>query len=102
MTRSSAYQAGLRRRRERTLARLTEDLTKLWQPPGRGRKRYGSRPALERVVAERLAQAKLTGVVQTRVVQEALPDGTTRWIVSAVWVTLVAWQALVERLGWKV
>ncbi len=102
VTRSSAYQAGLRRRRERTLARLTEDLTKLWQPPGRGRKRYGSRPALERVVAERIAQAKLSGVVQTRVVQETLPDGTTRWIVSAVWVTLAAWQALVERLGWKV
>jgi hypothetical protein len=102
VTRSSAYQAGLRRRRERTLARLTEDLTKLWQPPGWGRKRYGSRPALERVVAERIAQAKLTGVVQTRVVHETLPDGTTRWIVSAVWVTLAAWQARVERLGWKV
>jgi hypothetical protein len=48
VTRSAAYQAGLRRRRERTLARLTEDLAKLWQPPGRGRKRYGSRQELER------------------------------------------------------
>ncbi len=99
---SSAYQAGLRRRRERTLARLTEDLAKLWQPPGRGRKRYGSRQELERVVAERIAQAKLTGVVQTRVDQQTLTDGTTRWIVSAVWVNLAAWQALVERLGWQI
>ena len=46
VVRSSAYQAGLRRRRERALARLTEDLVKLWQPPGRGRKRYRSREAL--------------------------------------------------------
>jgi transposase len=102
VTRSSAYQAGLRRRRERTLARLTDDLTKLWQPPGRGRKRYASRQELERTVAERIAQAGLTGVVQARVAQETLPNGTTRWIVAAVWVHLAAWQALVERLGWQV
>jgi transposase len=102
VARSSAYQTGLRRRRERTLTRLTEDLAKLWQPPARGRKRYRSRQALERVVAERIAQAKLTGVVQTRVAQETVPDGTTRWIVSALWVNLAAWQALVERLGWQV
>ena len=84
VARSSAYQAGLRRRRERALGRLSEDLAKLWQPPGRGRKRYGSRQDLERVVAERIAQAKLTGVVQTQVAQETLPDGTTRWVVSAL------------------
>lgn len=102
VTRSSAYQTGLRRRHERTLTRLTQELAKLWQPPGRGRKRYRSRQALERVVAERIAQAKLSGVVQTRVIQETLPDGTTRWVVSALWVNLAAWQALVERLGWQV
>jgi transposase len=102
VTRSSAYQAGLRRRRERTLARLTDDLTKLWQPPGRGRKRYHSRQELERTVAERIAQAGLTGVVQARLAKETLPDGTTRWIVAAVWVNLAVWQALVERLGWQV
>ncbi len=41
-------------------------------------------------------------MVQTHVAQETLPEGTTRWIVSAVWVNLAAWQALVERLGWQV
>ena len=102
VTRSSAYQAGLRRRRERALARLTEALVKLWQPPGRGRKRYHGRQELERTVAERIAKARLTGVVQARVAEETLLDGTTRWIVSAVWVHLAAWQALVERLGWQV
>jgi len=102
VARSSVYQAGLWRRRERSLERLTEDLSKLWQPPGRGRKRYNSRCELERLVAERIAKAGLSGVVQTRVSQETLPDGSTRWIVSALWVNLAAWQALGERLGWQV
>ena len=102
VVRSSAYQEGLRRRRVRALERLTEDLVKLWQPPGRGRKRYHHREVLERTVAERIARAGLTGVVQTAVAEEPLPDGTTRWRVTAVWVNLAAWQALVERLGWQV
>jgi transposase len=102
VVRSSAYQTGLRRRRERALARLTEELVKLWSPPGRGRKRYRSREALERTVGERIAGAGLTGVVQTALSAETLPDGTRRWIVAAVWVNLAAWQALGERLGWQV
>ena len=102
VVRSSAYQAGLRRRRVQTLARLSDDLVKLWQSPGRGRKRYHSRETLERTVAERVAQAGLTGVVQTAVAQETLPAGTTRWIVAAVWVHLAAWHALLDRLGWQV
>jgi transposase len=102
VVRSSAYHAGLRRRRERALTRLTDDMVKLWQAPGRGRKRSRSRQELERTVAERIAQAGLTGVVQTAVAEETLPDGTSRWIVSAVWVHLAAWQDLVDRLGWQV
>ena len=62
VVRSSAYQAGLRRRRERAVARLTEDLSTLWLPPARGRKRYRSRQELERTIAERIARAGLTGV----------------------------------------
>jgi hypothetical protein len=83
VVRSSPYQEGLRRRRERALERLTEDLVMLWQPPGRGRKRYHRREVLERTVAERIARAGLTGVVQTAVAEEPLPDGTTRWRVVA-------------------
>ncbi len=102
VVRSVAYQAGLRRRRERVLARVTESLGKLWQAPGRGRKRYRSREALEQTVAQRIARARLTGVVRTALREETLADGTTRWIVAAVWVNLAAWQAMVDRLGWKV
>lgn len=100
--RSGVYQAGLRRRRERALTRVTDDLAALWQPAGRGRKRYRSRATLERTVAERVAGAGLTGVVHAAVTEETLPDGTTRWIVAAIWVDLAAWYALVERLGWQV
>jgi transposase len=102
VVRSSAYQAGLRRRRVQTWARLSADLVKLWHPPGRGRKRYHRREMLERTVAERVAQAGWTGVVQTAVAPETLPDGTTRWVVAAVWVHLAAWRALLDRLGWQV
>jgi transposase len=102
VARSSAYQAGLRRRHDRALARLTEALVQLWPPPGRGRKRSRSREALARTVAERVAQVGLTGVGQTALAEDPLPEGTTRWTVAAVWVKLAAWQALVERLGWQV
>jgi hypothetical protein len=100
--RSAAYQAGLRQRRERALAQLTEDLTSLWQPPARGRKRYRRQEDLARLVAERIARAGLTGIVQARVAEERLPDGTTRWVVAALWVDWAAWQAMIERLGWQV
>ena len=102
VVRSSASQAGLRQRRARALARLTDDVVTLWHPPGRGRTRYRSREELERTVAERIARAGLPGVVQTAVAEETLPDGASRWIVSAVWGHLAAWQALVARLGWQV
>jgi len=52
-------------------------------------------------VAARTAQAGWTGVVPTAVAQETLPKGTTRWIVSAVWVHLAAGPALLDRLGWQ-
>ncbi len=102
VVRSSAYQAGQRTLRERALARLTEHLMALWQPPARGRKRYTSRFELEQSVATAVERAGLTGIVQAPVVDEPLPDGTTRWTVGAISVDLGAWEALVARLGWQV
>jgi transposase len=99
---ATAYQAGLRRLREQALARLTPDLLKLAQPPSRGRKRYLQEADLAAVIAKRIADAKLEGVVQTALKAWALPDGSTAWVVAAVWVDLKAWQAMVERLGWQV
>jgi len=102
VVRATAYQAGLRRLREAALERLTLDLLKLTQPPTRGRKRYLQAAELAAVVTKRIAEAKLEGVVQTALEPRALPDGTSAWVVAAIWVDLPAWQAMVERLGWQV
>jgi transposase len=99
---ATAYQAGLRRLREQALARLTPDLLKLAQPPARGRKRYAQEADLAAVVTKRITEAKLAGVVQTALEPQRLPDGSTAWVVAAIWVDLAAWQAMVERLGWQV
>jgi len=53
-------------------------------------------------IASWIADAKLEGVVQTALKAWALPDGSTAWVVAAVWVDLLAWQTMVERVGWQV
>ena len=102
LVRPTAYQSGLRHLREQALERLTTDLLKLAQPPSRGRKRYAQEADLAAVVAKRVAEAKLEGVVQTALQALVLPDGSTAWVLAAVWVNLAGWQAMVERLGWQV
>jgi transposase len=102
LVRSLAYAAGLRRIRERQLARLTEELLRWCTPPTRGRKKYHNRAELEVLLTERIARAGLTGVVQTALTEERLPNGTTRWVVERFWVERTAWQDLVDRLGWQV
>jgi transposase len=54
------------------------------------------------VVAKRIAEAKLDGVVQTALMALPQPDGSTAWVLVSVWVDLARWQAMVERLGWQV
>jgi transposase len=102
LVRSLAYAAGLRHIRERQLARLTEELLRWCTPPTRGRKKYHNRVELEALLAERIERAGLTGVVQTALTEEPLPNGTTRWVVERFWVDRTAWQDLVDRLGWQV
>jgi transposase len=102
VVRTTSYQAGLRRLREQALSRLTADLLKLAQPPSRGRKRYAQEAELAQLVAKRIAEAKLEGVVQTALEAVGMRDGTTAWVVAAIWVDLAGWQAMVERLGWQV
>lgn len=90
---ATAYQAGLRRLRAQALERLTPDLLKVAQPPVRGRKRYPQEAELAAVIAKRIVEAKLDGVVQTELASVALRDGNTAWVLAAVWVDLAAWQA---------
>jgi transposase len=102
LVRASAYHLGLRRLREQALSRLSTDLYKLTQPPTRGRKRYRQKSELADVVAKRIAEAKLERVVQTEFEAVPLSDGSQAWVLAAFWVDLVAWQAMLERLGWQV
>jgi len=102
LVRASAYQAGLRRLREQALDRLTIELLKLAHAGGRGRKRYREQAELAQLVAKRIAEAKLEGVVQTALEQIRMRDGSSAWVVGAVWVDLAAWEAIVARLGWQV
>jgi transposase len=102
VARSAQVQAGLRRRREEALARLSVQLEALRRPPARGRRVYRTAPALRHVVAELLCTARLEAVVDVQLSAERRPDGTERWIVGAYAVKLDAWRALVERLGWQV
>jgi transposase len=102
LVRSRRYAAGLRTIRERQLARLSTELARWCDPPQRGRKKYHSGAELAALVAERIAAAGLTGVVQTALREEGLPNGTTRWVVAGFWVERAAWQALVDQLGWQV
>lgn len=102
VVRATAYQSGLRRLREQALERLTTDLLKLAQPPVRGRKRYRAEADLAAVITTRIAEAKLDGVMQTALAPLSLPNGTTAWVLAALWVERAAWQAMVDRLGWQV
>jgi len=102
LVQASTYQAGLRRLREQALERLTSELLKLAQAGGRGRKRYRHEAELAQLVAKRISEAKLEGVVQTRLEQLRMSDGSSAWVVGALWVDLAGWEAMVARLGWQV
>ncbi len=100
--RSPLYQSGLRRRLEQRLARLSESLLRLQQPPTRGRKRYHTQADLAALVSKRIAEAGLSGIVETTLSEVTLPTGTRGWVVATFAVDLAAWQARIERLGWQV
>jgi transposase len=102
VTRSVQLQAGLRRRREEALGRLSAQLEALRQPPARGRTVYRTEGALRRVVDALLTSAHLQGIVQVPLCAEPRPNGTSRWVVGAYRVDLDAWHAMVDRLGWQV
>lgn len=102
VVRSAQMQAGLRRTRERALARVADQLALLQRPPGRGRAVYRTRAALDAVVAGLLAAARLEGIVQVELAADTRPDGSARWAVGAIAVDRAAWQRMVDRLGWHV
>ncbi len=102
VVRAAQMQAGLRRTRERALARVTEQLALLQRPPGRGRAVDRTRAALAQAVTALLTAARLDGVVCVDLAQETRPDGSPRWTVGSITVDVAAWPQMVDRLGWHV
>jgi len=102
VARSAQAQAGLRRRRERMLGRVAEQLTALSRPARQGRRVYRTVAALETAVADLLRAACLEGVVWIQPQEHTRRDGTSCWTVGAYGVDLVAWREMVDRLGWQV
>ena len=102
VNRSTALQAGHRRRRERALARVSEQLATLSRPPTNGRRVYRTQADLEAAVGGLLRAAHLEGIVW--VTPQAYPrrDGSTCWAVGTYGVDRAAWQAMVDRLGWQI
>jgi hypothetical protein len=102
VARSARAQMGLRRRRERLLARVAEQLATLSRPPGQGRRVYRTAAELEAAVAELLRAACREGVVWIHPEEQRRRDGTPCWTVGAYGVDLAAWHDMVDRLGWQV
>src|SRR5579863_10265313 len=102
VARSTALQAGHRRKRERALARVSEQVAALSRPPGRGRRVYLTAAAVQAAVAGLLYVAHLEGIVWVEPQEHTRRDGTTCWTVGAFGVDLAAWQDMVDRLGWQV
>lgn len=97
VTRSAQLQAGLRRKRERALARVTERLTALAHPPGHGRRVYPTRADLETAVADLLSREHRDGVVWVQPEEHTRRDGKSCWTVGSFGVDLGAWQGMVDR-----
>lgn len=102
LVRSRALQASQRQRLENNLERLCQTLEMLNAPPGRGRKRYTSEADLALIVAQKIAQADLTDLIECSFGEQVLPDGSRRFLVERIRVNLAAWRARVARLGWLV
>lgn len=102
VARSAQAQAGLRRRRERMLGRVADQLAALRRPPRQGRRVYRTAAALQAAVADLLHAACLDGIVWIQPEEHTRRDGTTCWAVGAYGVDLAAWRDMVDRLGWQV
>lgn len=83
------------------LSRLEEALKALRRPVARGRKRHRTQAALQTVVEAFLEKYRFLGLMTVELVEEALSDGTTRWIVGSFALEQAAWESYLAQLGWQ-
>jgi transposase len=102
VVRSEQMRSGLLKKHTARFVRLGQALDTLRRPPGRGRKRYATRAALQAKITSLLKEYDLVGLVIITLTKETLADGITRWIVDSFALDQVAWETHVERLGWSI
>jgi len=76
-------------------------LEALRRPIARGRKRYRTQAELRAVVDALLDRFHLSGLLTVTLVEEALSDGTTRWIVGTYALDAAGWETYQALLGWQ-
>jgi transposase len=102
LVRCEALRDGLIQKAKQRLAQLGQALDELCLPPAKGRRRYRTRQALQAKVESLLDHYHLRDLVQVKVREQPLSDGSARWIVEAFHLDQNAWNAYLERLGWHI
>ena len=102
VTHSLALQAGLKTKREQARQRLYAQLDSLARPAKQGRKRYRQQEELAQEVTTLLNRYHLDGIVSVTLKATAHSDGGQRWLVAGYQCDQLAWQQLINRLGWQV
>ncbi len=102
VVRSEQLHQRLCQKRHERWARLAQALSDLRLPPARGRKRYRTRAELKKKVDDLLAHEAFTELLNVKLVEESLPDGTPRWTVGTFALDQSAWEASLQRLGWLI
>jgi transposase len=102
VTRSLALQASMKTKRAQARQRLYTELDRLTQPAKQGRKRYRQQEELAQAVTTLLDRYHLNGIVTVTFRAKPHKDGGQRWLVAGYQCDEVAWQQMLDRLGWQV
>lgn len=101
VVRSESMREKLLEHSDERLSHLEEALEALQRPIARGRKRYRIQAELQASVDTLLDKYSLSGLMTVSLIEETLPDGTTRWIVGTFALDQTAWETYRAHLGWQ-
>jgi transposase len=90
----------LQHSRER-LSHFQQALATLRRPIARGRRRYRTQAELQPVVEALFAKYHLSGLGEVPLLEESLPNGTSRWIVGAFSLDEAGWDSYQRQMGWQ-
>ncbi|HEY6411202.1 MAG TPA: DUF4277 domain-containing protein, partial [Ktedonobacteraceae bacterium] len=90
----------LQHSRER-LSHFQQALAALRRPIARGRRRYRTQAELQPVVQALVAKYHLAGLGTVPLLEEILPNGTSRWIVGQFSLNEAAWDTYQRQMGWQ-